>query len=165
MRLIVLVSILGVVASTAHALPRKGRSSHEHCGDRFDSRSSQEWKGVVVELAREQEHRGQEAVHLRVQVDGERVAVRVGPGAVLAEAAFELKERDEITFSGPRVRCNGETVVLATTISARGKTLALRDAAGVPLWAKKRKVAGQPRKSVKAPVPVMRTSKRPAGAS
>ncbi len=133
-----LATALLLASPLANAYPRKGRlNNHEHCGDKFDAKKIEKQKGKVREVARETEGKGNEAVHLQVTLDGERVAVRLGPTRVIDEAGFKLKEGDEITFSASRVKCNGEPMLLVTTIEANGRTLTLRDDEGVPLWRKK----------------------------
>ncbi len=133
-----LAAALLLSSPLASAYPRKGRTNnHEHCGDRFDAKKLEKQKGKVREVAKETEVKGSEAVHLQVQLDSERVAVRLGPARILDEAGVRIKEGDEVTFTASRVKCNAEPLLLVTTIEANGRSVTLRDEEGVPVWRKK----------------------------
>jgi hypothetical protein len=79
--------------------------------------------------------RGRMGLYLSVeQSGGEMVDVRVAPQGYLAAQGFLLSPGDELEVTGSRVTVEGAPVVIAREVTKQGKTVALRDRAGRPLW-------------------------------
>ena len=79
--------------------------------------------------------RGRMGLYLSVeQSGGGMVDVRVAPQGYLALQGFLLAQGDELEVTGSRVIVQGAQVLIAREVTKQGKTVALRDRAGHPLW-------------------------------
>lgn len=79
--------------------------------------------------------RGRMGLHLSVeQSGGERVDVRVAPQGFLAAQGVSLAQGDELEVTGSQVTVEGTPVLIAREVTKQGKTVALRDRTGKPLW-------------------------------
>jgi hypothetical protein len=79
--------------------------------------------------------RGRMGLYLSVQESGgQMVDVRVAPRGYLAARGFSLAQGDELEVTGSRVTVRGAPVLIAREVTKQGKTVALRDREGHPLW-------------------------------
>jgi hypothetical protein len=79
--------------------------------------------------------RGRMGLYLSVQESGgQMVDVRVAPRGYLAARGFSLAQGDELEVTGSRVTVRGAPVLIAREVTKQGKTVALRDREGRPLW-------------------------------
>jgi hypothetical protein len=79
--------------------------------------------------------RGRMGLHLSMeQRSGEMVEVRTAPQGYLAAQGFLLAQGDELEVTGSKVILQGVQVLIAREVTKQGKTVALRDRAGRPLW-------------------------------
>jgi hypothetical protein len=62
------------------------------------------------------------------------VVVHLGPAEFLARQQFFPKVGDSLEITGGRVDTRQGQVILATSVTAGGKTFRLRDANGIPVW-------------------------------
>jgi hypothetical protein len=78
-------------------------------------------------------HRG---VHLLLKTQQpEPLAVHLGPEWFMDRQGFALKPGDKVEVRGSRITFDGKPAIIAAEVTKDGKTLHLRDANGVPVWA------------------------------
>ena len=78
--------------------------------------------------------RGGGGLHLIVSADGATYDVHVGPASFVSSKEFMFEKSDALTIVGSKVTVDDKPVVIAREITKDGKTLALRDGKGFPLW-------------------------------
>lgn len=79
--------------------------------------------------------RGRMGLYLSVEDSGgEMLDVRTAPLGYLADRGVSLAPGDELEFTGSRVVVRGARVLIAREVTKQGKTVALRDREGRPLW-------------------------------
>jgi hypothetical protein len=79
--------------------------------------------------------RGRMGLYLSVeQSGGEMVDVRVAPQRYLTAQGVSLAPGDELEFTGSKVTLEGAPVLIAREVTKQGRTVALRDHDGRPLW-------------------------------
>ena len=71
---------------------------------------------------------------LTVESDGKTQTIMLGPEFYLTDEKITLKKGDEVTVKAFPAGFRTNTFFVAKGITAKGKTLALRDDAGLPLW-------------------------------
>ncbi len=78
-------------------------------------------------------HKG---VHLLLKTyQAEPLAVHLGPDWYVEKQEVTLKPGDKVEVRGSRVTFEGKPAIIAADVTKDGKTLHLRDANGVPVWA------------------------------
>jgi hypothetical protein len=103
----------------------------------FDPKAITTVQGGVVQVATGEGRRGQ-GVHLTLAVGSENLEVMVGPSFYLDQQGTKLAQGDRIEVKGSRTTWAGQPVLVAQEIRKGDAVLALRDADGVPLWARGR---------------------------
>ena len=73
-------------------------------------------------------------VHIKVKTANGTTGVHLGPDWYL-KGKITLANGDSVTATGSKVQIDGETVIIAKTISKGNVTVQLRNDNGVPLWA------------------------------
>lgn len=73
-------------------------------------------------------------VHIKVKTANGITGVHIGPHWFI-KGKITLAVGDSVTATGSKVGMNGETVIIAKTISKGTDTVRLRNDNGVPLWA------------------------------
>lgn len=76
---------------------------------------------------------GIEGVELSVETAGTVLPVHLGPRWYI-EQQDQVEEGDRVTVTGSRITFEGESVLIAATVTLGGKTLTLRDKQGFPVW-------------------------------
>jgi hypothetical protein len=104
-------------------------------GRMFDARSTTMVQGDVVRIEAGEGHRGQ-GVHLILAVGSENLEVMVGPSFFLDQQSLKLAQGDRIEVKGSRSTWEGSPALVAQEIRKGNEVLTLRDADGVPLWAR-----------------------------
>lgn len=99
----------------------------------FDAKTVQTVRGTVVGVDRVEHRPGMVGVHLRVKVGTETLVVHAGPGSFI-DPKMQFAVNDAIEATGSRLTFNAEPTLLATTITRGGKTVAIREADGTPLF-------------------------------
>ena len=101
----------------------------------FDSTTIGTVSGRVIEVHRTpQGGTGDCLVFLTLRAAAETLAVRVGPGSVLARARIVIAPGDSVEITGSRITLFGEPTIVATELRAGGRTLPLRDRKGRAVW-------------------------------
>ena len=75
--------------------------------------------------------------HLTVQTAEGVREVMLGPTQFIASKQFSFAKGDSIDVTGSKVTMGGSEYVVARQVVKDGKTLTLRDKAGIPEWAGK----------------------------
>lgn len=118
----VVLAALTMAAMAQGQAPRRG-------GRNYDVTKETTVSGTVQEVKNLANRRGG-GTHLALKTEAGVVDVHVGPSWYVAEQQFTLAAGDEVQVTGSKV---GEAVI-AREIKKEGKTLVLRDAAGIPKW-------------------------------
>jgi hypothetical protein len=138
LRALMIVAAAGCVltATSAQAQRRMGMA-----GDmpRYDASTEVTVRGVVQEV-RQMTGRmdTMQGTHVILETDTGTVEVHLGPASYLEERKVTVKVGDTLDATGSRVTHMGRRDVLAREITVGGRTVALRDAAGVPNWSRGR---------------------------
>ena len=74
-------------------------------------------------------------IHLELKTTDGTMAVHLGPSWFLKEQGLEVATGDQLEISGSRVVFEGKPAVIAQTVKKANQAIALRDAAGFPVWA------------------------------
>jgi len=77
-------------------------------------------------------------LRLTVQTDRETLSVILGPGWYMEKQDLKIAVKDRVEVKGSRVTIQGQPTILAAQVKKGGKSLELRDANGVPVWAGQR---------------------------
>ena len=98
----------------------------------FDAKSLKTFTGTVVSTGTEPGF-GRFAVSvLAIEAEGKKTLVRLGPSWYLARQNFSAKVGDTASVVGVPVA--GQSFIVAKSVTVGGKTLVLRDEAGLPAW-------------------------------
>ena len=101
----------------------------------FDSTTIGTVSGRVLEVHRTpQGGTGDCLVFLTLRTAAETLAVRVGPGSVLARARIVITPGDSVVVTGSRISLFDEPTIVATELRTGGRTLLLRDRKGRAVW-------------------------------
>lgn len=76
-------------------------------------------------------------VHLQVKVDGREWQLHLGPSWFLSEEKWTFAKGDEIVFTGAKSGAGDGEFIIAREVTLKGKTLTLRDKAGIPAWSRR----------------------------
>lgn len=103
---------------------------------RFDPATVVTLKGTIDKVERlAGQQKGVTGIHLVLKTaDGRTTSIHLGPTFWVDSQAVKLAQGDRIAVTGSKVTYYGAPIVLAKSVEKEGKTLALRDSAGMPLW-------------------------------
>ncbi|MEZ4699075.1 MAG: hypothetical protein R2834_01995 [Rhodothermales bacterium] len=119
----------------AQAGPGNGACRNSAFNQPYDPSTVETLTGVV----RAVEHVASESgpcvgVHLAVDVNGERLAVHLGPSWFIDNQDQTFAVGDDIVIVGARIVKDGMPAVIAATVKRGDQELKLRDDAGFPVW-------------------------------
>ncbi len=105
---------------------------------RYDPSTEVTVKGTVDEVLQQSGRRGFGGTHLVLKTDAGDLTVHVGPSSYISAQGFSFAKGDGLEITGSKVKMGGQDVLLAREIKKDGKVLTLRDAQGIPKWARGR---------------------------
>ncbi len=140
---LMIVTVLTLTASLALAGPGKwgGRGSGgwgmgTPYQGMYDPANVETIAGEVIALEQTVPmKRMNQGIALVVKTDKETVSVHLGPTWYLERLDEKIVKGDKVEVKGVRTTLLGKPVVIAAEVKKGDKTLVLRDAAGVPVWA------------------------------
>lgn len=102
----------------------------------FKPATLRQFQGEIVKLDKIVPRTGMaEGVAMTVRTHNETLTVHLAPLWFLErQDALLLLPGDAVAVSGSSTLLDGQTVIMATAVTRKGKTLLLRDAQGVPVW-------------------------------
>lgn len=100
----------------------------------YDPRTVTTLAGEIAAVHRLEGRRG-EGIHLELKAGGETLDVGVGPAWFLEKEKLQLAAGDKVEVTGSRVTLGGKATVIAQSVKKGDVAVALRDMAGVPVWA------------------------------
>lgn len=107
---------------------------------RYDPKTEVTVQGTVEELKEYPSPRGwRTGQHVMLKTDQGAVEVHLGPTDYWKANGFELAKGDSIEVTGSKVKVDDAEVLLAREVKKGEKTVTLRDAKGVPAWARGRR--------------------------
>ena len=102
----------------------------------YDARTVETLAGEVVDVERVPPAQGRAGgVHVVLKTDRESIPVHLGPAWYVDREEVQLRRGDHVQVEGSRVTFEGKPAIIAREVKKDGRTLTLRDAAGVPAWA------------------------------
>lgn len=75
------------------------------------------------------------AVAVTVKTDKETIPVHLGPAWYIGRLDTKIEKGDKVEVKGARATFSGKPVIIASEVKKGDNVLALRDNAGVPVWA------------------------------
>lgn len=139
--LVILAGLL-LLASASWAQPGRGQGGRGgmHYGMMWDAKTVETITGEVVGVDRYTPGKGGTGYGLRltVQTDRETLSVILGPAWYMEKQDLKIAVKDRVEVKGSRVTIQGQPTILAAQVKKGGKSLELRDANGVPVWAGQR---------------------------
>ena len=107
--------------------PRKGAR-------KYDPAAEITVRGTVLDVKTVMMPSGPEAVRLLLDTEAGETEVELGPSSFLTEKGLEPAKGDKAVVIGSTAVVDGASLLLAREIKLGGKTVALRDAQGIPAW-------------------------------
>jgi hypothetical protein len=104
----------------------------------YDPKTEVKVKGTIQDVEEQAPRRGWKSTHLILKTDSATLPVLAGPSVYITNKQFSFAKGDEIEVLGSKLSVDGKDVLLAREITKGGKTLVLRNAQGVPEWARAR---------------------------
>lgn len=95
--------------------------------------------GTVEEIQQYTRGGGRGGTHLTLKTEHATREVHLGPSWFLAEKQFAFAKGDQLEVTGSKIPYAGGEAVVARVVKKGGKTLTLRDSAGIPLWSRGRR--------------------------
>ena len=136
---IVAVLALVVPVALAQGGMGQGKGMQGKGMPKYDPATETTLKGMIEEV-KEQEcqmcRMGTTGTHLMVKSDSETMEIHLGPTSFLNEKKFSFAKGDQIEVVGSKVKFNGGDAVIAREVKKGDQTLTLRNAQGIPQWAR-----------------------------
>jgi hypothetical protein len=105
-------------------------------GRMYDPKTVETVAGEVVKVDRLTPMRGMSTgVHAVVKTDKEDLSVHLGPSWYLENQDVKIEPKDKVEIRGSRVTVQGKPALIAAEVKKGDEVLALRDEAGMPVWA------------------------------
>jgi hypothetical protein len=138
-----LAALVGAVGFAAHAEdpagppgPRPGACGPRGHGARFyDPNTVTTVSGEVAAVETWMGRRGGGPVRLDLATAEGTLSVRVGPAWFLEEQGLRIAKGDKLEITGSKVSFRGAPALIAQVVKKGETAVALRDIAGVPVWA------------------------------
>ncbi|TAM80918.1 MAG: DNA-binding protein [Acidobacteria bacterium] len=93
-------------------------------------------RGTVEEIKTVTGRHGWNGTHLTLKTESKTLDVHLGPASFLKEKGFSFVKGDEIEVTGATADFGGSEALIAREVKKGDKTLALRDAQGIPKWSR-----------------------------
>ncbi len=132
--LLAISSAPALAADTAPAGPTRpggGRGPRN-----FDPATVTTVSGEVTDVHRLEAMRGQ-GVHLDLKTADGVLAVHLGPAWFLDKQALKVQKGDALEVTGSKVQLGAGPALIAQMVKRGDASLTLRDANGVPVWARR----------------------------
>jgi len=134
-----IMGCLLMLASASWAQSGRGQGGRGgmHYGMMWDAETVETFTVEVVSVDKYTPGKGGMGYGLRLSVktDRETLPVFLGPGWYVEKQDVKIAAKDKGEVKGSRVTIQGQPTILAAQVKKDGKTLELRDANGVPVWA------------------------------
>jgi hypothetical protein len=117
----------------------------------FDPRTVRTIDGTIASVEKVASRGMSPGLHLRLKTSTETIDVHLGPAWFVESGAISLAAGNKIQVRGSRVKYQGKTVLIATSLTRGDMTLRLRDADGFPYWAGWRRRTGPGRGPARRP--------------
>ena len=72
--------------------------------------------------------------HVLLDIPDGDIEVHVAPADFLVSNGFAITRHEVMDVVGSRITVNGEEMIVARELTQNGRTLAVRDADGMPRW-------------------------------
>lgn len=131
-----IVAVLALVVPVALAQGGMGQGKGM---PKYDPATETTLKGTIEEV-KEQEcqmcRMGTTGTHLMVKSGSETLEIHLGPTSFLNEKKFSFAKGDQIEVVGSKVKMGGTDALIAREVKKGDQTLTLRNAQGIPQWAR-----------------------------
>jgi len=106
---------------------------------RYDAAAEVTLKGTVEAVQQSEGRRGWAGTHLTLKTGEETLDVHAGPSWFLAKQKMSFAKGDEIEVTGAKAKFGEQEALLARVIKKGEQSVTLRDARGIPVWARGRR--------------------------
>ncbi|HWP92104.1 MAG TPA: DNA-binding protein [Thermodesulfobacteriota bacterium] len=144
--LILMIGILGFIASEPFAQPGKGWRGSGGWGmgsqynKMYNPKTVETISGEVVSVDKITPMKGMSyGIHLTLKTEKETISVHLGPGWFIERQDIKIEPKDKIEVTGSRITFEGKPAIIAAEVKKGDEILKLRDENGVPVWAGWRK--------------------------
>ena len=144
--LILMIGILGFIASESFAQPGKGWRGSGGWGmgsqynRMYDPKTVETINGEVVSVDKITPMKGMShGIHLTLKTEKETISVHLGPSWFIERQDIKIEPKDKIEVTGSRITFEGKPAIIAAEVKKGDEMLKLRDENGVPVWAGWRK--------------------------
>ncbi len=140
--LILMISILGFIASEPFAQPGKGWRGSGGWGmgsqynRMYNPKTVETISGEVVNVDKITPMKGMSyGIHLTLKTEKETISVHLGPDWFIERQDIKIEPKDKIEVTGSRIMFEDKPAIIAAEVKKGDGTLKLRDENGVPVWA------------------------------
>lgn len=92
--------------------------------------------GTVEEVKTITARHGWNGIHLTLKTADKTLDVHLGPATFLKEKGFSVAKGDQVEVTGATATFGDPEALIAREVKKGDKTLALRDARGIPKWSR-----------------------------
>ena len=101
----------------------------------YDPKTVETVSGEVVSVDKISDRGMDYGVSLTLKTAKETILVYLGPGWFLDKQDLSFAPQDQVEITGSQITFQGRPAILAAQVKKGGKSLKLRDPAGIPAWA------------------------------
>jgi hypothetical protein len=101
----------------------------------YDPKTVGTVSGKVISVARIADRGTGDGVSLTLKTAKETILVDLGPGWFLAKQGLTFAPQDQVEITGSQITFQGKPALIAAQVKKGGRSLKLRDSAGIPAWA------------------------------
>lgn len=130
------IILVALITSVRAQGPRPGRGN-----PLYDPKTEATFSGTIEDIQQQPCMGRRPGIHVMLKTQSETIEVCVGPQAFVQQKGFSFAKGDSIEVVGSRIKFGGKDVVIARQITKDKQTLTLRDAQGIPQWARWRRQA------------------------
>lgn len=132
-------AVFGTALALVLAAPPLAAQRQKGMGEpRYDPSTEATITGTVSEVQSHQGRMNRTGLHLILTTAAGTREVHVGPASWLADQQFTFSEGEALQVIGSAATLDGAPVILARQIVRGTTTITLRNAQGVPEWARSR---------------------------
>jgi hypothetical protein len=130
-------AILGTIAAALLAMGPAAAQNPANNGNSvrtYDPATEITVIGLVQDIQQYTRGNGRGGTHLTLKTASGMLDVHLGPTRFLAKQDITFAKGDQLEVTGSKIHDDGGEAVVARVVKKGGKTLTLRDSAGIPLW-------------------------------
>lgn len=136
---IILLTASFVLAQHGGGLRGGGKGMNSPYQKLYDPETIETISGIVESVDKTPPLRGIHFdVNLTVKTEKETIPVHLGPEWYIDRLDTKIEKGDNIKVKGSRATMGGKPVIIAVEVKKGNTVIAIRDNAGIPVWAKEK---------------------------